>query len=340
MSGFSRSRWAALGAAVAVTLGAGGMGIVGATTSSSSKAVYVPIEPCRLADTRPGPENIGTRSTPIGANGTHTFTVHGTNGKCSVPAGATAIVANVTAVAPTAQSFMTIWPAGKDQPTASSLNYSAGQAPFPNAVTVTLSTDGKLDVFNKNGSVHVLIDIAGYFQDHNHDDRYYTKSQTDKQLAAIPAGPKGDTGAKGVKGDRGASAWDIIPSGVTVTGVWGQPTNFEAGAYPNFSIALPGRAAIPLTQETVNFAPNDSGVTIDDDPTCTGTGQAPTAPPGKVCLYLDYGGAAYPSLGLGNISQLGGYYNGGLDDSGFYVAWQQQTAGFVQIYLSWAYTAP
>ena len=73
VSGVLRVRWAAIGAAVAVSLGAGGIGIVNATISSGSKAVYVPIEPCRLADTRTGADNVGSRSTPLGARGTHTF---------------------------------------------------------------------------------------------------------------------------------------------------------------------------------------------------------------------------------------------------------------------------
>jgi hypothetical protein len=203
MSGVSRVRWAAIGAAVAVSLGAGGIGIVNATISSGPKAVYVPITPCRLADTRPGDDNVGTRSAPLTTRDVHTFTVRGTNGDCTIPTGASAIVANVTAVAPSAGSFMTIWPADKPQPLASSLNYTAGQAPTPNAVTVALSADGKIKAYNHNGNVHVIIDITGYYQDHTHDDRYYTQTQTDEKIAAIPAGPKGD------KGDRG----DVGPTG-------------------------------------------------------------------------------------------------------------------------------
>jgi hypothetical protein len=194
VSGLGRVRWAAIGAAVAVSLGAGGMGIVNATISSGSKAVYVPIAPCRLADTRPAPDTVGPKNTPIGAGQTHTFTVRGSNGNCSIPEGATAVVANVTAVGPTARSFMTIWPADQPQPNASSLNYSAGQAPFPNAVTVTLSGDGKINVANKNGSVNVIVDIAGYYEDHNHDDRYYTKTQTDQKIVATQV----FTGTQGV----------------------------------------------------------------------------------------------------------------------------------------------
>jgi hypothetical protein len=171
--------WAAVGAALAVVAGAGGVGVVNATLSDGSKEAYVPIAPCRLADTRPGPFNVGTRSTPIGAAQSHTFTVRGTNGNCTIPPTASAIVANVTAVAPTATSYMTVWPADAPQAVVSSLNYSAGQEPFPNAVTVKLSADGKIKVYNNAGSVHVIIDISGYYEDHDHDDRYYTKAQID-----------------------------------------------------------------------------------------------------------------------------------------------------------------
>jgi hypothetical protein len=113
----------------------------------------------------------------------HTFAVRGANGDCTIPAGASAIVANVTAVAPSAGSFMTVWPADKPQPLASSLNYTAGQAPTPNAVTVALSGDGRIKVYNHSGNVHVIVDITGFYEDHTHDDRYYTQTQTDTALA-------------------------------------------------------------------------------------------------------------------------------------------------------------
>ena len=57
-SGASRSRWAAVGAAVAVTLGAGGMIAVDAASSDPSSTVTV--EPTRILDGRSGvPESIG-----------------------------------------------------------------------------------------------------------------------------------------------------------------------------------------------------------------------------------------------------------------------------------------
>jgi len=51
---------AAIGAAVAVTLGAGGIGY--ATTTSGERSIYNAIEPWRLADTRPAPNEVGPRA--------------------------------------------------------------------------------------------------------------------------------------------------------------------------------------------------------------------------------------------------------------------------------------
>jgi hypothetical protein len=214
MSRLSRSHWAAVGAAVAVVLGAGSVGIARATVSTGSKAVLVPIAPCRLADTRPGGDNVGPRAAPLGPGEVHTFTVHGTNGKCTIPTDATAVVANVTVVAPTADSFVTLWPADQGRPLTSNLNFSAGQAPFPNGVTIPLSADGKLSAFNLAGFVHLIIDVSAYTADHVHDDRYYTRDQTDERIAAIPQGPPGPQGPQGPAGPAGPEGPEG-PQGVT-----------------------------------------------------------------------------------------------------------------------------
>ena len=55
-----------------------------------------------VADTRPAPGNVGARGTPIAASETGTFQVTGANGNCIIPAQATRIVANATAVNATA----------------------------------------------------------------------------------------------------------------------------------------------------------------------------------------------------------------------------------------------
>ncbi|HEY5424599.1 MAG TPA: hypothetical protein VIK05_14070, partial [Ilumatobacteraceae bacterium] len=175
-----RSRWTAIGAAVAVVLGAGiGLPSASAAVTSGNRAVFVPMEPCRLFDTRPA-TNVGVRSTPITANESFTQQVTGSNGNCVIPPDATAVSMNVTAVGGTAGSFLTIYPSdAASRPQASNLNWTAGSAPTPNKVDVKLSAGGAINLYNLAGNVDVLADVVGYYADHNHDDRYYTKEQID-----------------------------------------------------------------------------------------------------------------------------------------------------------------
>lgn len=182
MAGSSRTRWAAIGAAIAVSLGAGRIGISHAAIGSGQRAVFVAIAPCRPVDTRGG---VGPRTSPLGAGEVFTQRVTGSVGDCSgIPADATAAALNVTAIRGTAQSFLTVYPAdAASVPKASSLNWGAGDPPTPNKVDVRLGSGGDIKMFNAAGSVHVAVDLVGYYIDHHHDDRYYTKSQTDAVAA-------------------------------------------------------------------------------------------------------------------------------------------------------------
>lgn len=179
----TRARWAALGAAAAVALGGGGLLTADAGLDSGERAVFVPIAPCRLFDTRPAPDTVGARNTALAPGDTFTAQVTGTNGNCTLPAGAVAVTMNVVVVSPTADSFLTVFPADVARPLASSLNWEAGQAPTPNAVTVELSATGAVNFYNLACQVHVAVDVVGYHVDHTHDDRYYTKAQADQRVA-------------------------------------------------------------------------------------------------------------------------------------------------------------
>jgi sugar lactone lactonase YvrE len=160
----SRTRWAALGAAAVVALGGGSIALV--TAGSSTASSFVPITPCRLLDTR-STSPVGPRSTPITAGESLQVQVTGSNGSCVIPTSATAMVINVTAVGPTASSFITLFPADVALPNASNLNFIAGQAPTPNLVTVSLSAAGAIKIFNESGAVNVIGDVAGYYQPDN-----------------------------------------------------------------------------------------------------------------------------------------------------------------------------
>lgn len=171
VAGLLRTRWAAIGAAVAVSFGGGGIGLVHATIDSGERPVLRQIDPCRIADTR-GESQVGPRGTPIGPDEAHVVDAHGTNGNCDIPAEASGLSLNVTAVGASEPTNIRVFPAGGAVPTAANLNPAPGAAPAPNAVTTGLNDMGQFSVFNKFGSVDVVIDVNGYYEDHNHDDRY------------------------------------------------------------------------------------------------------------------------------------------------------------------------
>ena len=164
MTASPSSRWLPVALAASLLAGALAVIAVGITNAaSSSPSSFVPIVPCRLVDTRPDTQ-VGTRGAPVGANGTVTFAVWGSNGDCSIPGNAVGIASNVTVVGPTAPSFLTVYPAdAPTRPNASNLNYVAGSPPTPNQVTVALSDAGAISVYNLAGSVDVIVDIVGYY---------------------------------------------------------------------------------------------------------------------------------------------------------------------------------
>ncbi|MFK7917364.1 MAG: hypothetical protein AB8G14_04750 [Ilumatobacter sp.] len=166
-----------------VVVGAATQQFASADVSSGERPVFVPIDTCRITDTRPAPNNVGPRTSPLGAADTMEIDAQQTGTDCTgdIPAGATALSLNVSAINATSNSFITIWPDG-ERPTASSLNPSPGGLVF-NAVTVELAGDQTFQVFNNRGSVNVFVDVNGYYENHNHDDRYDTKAQVDTKIA-------------------------------------------------------------------------------------------------------------------------------------------------------------
>ena len=85
-------------------------------------------------------------------------------GRGGVPAtGVAAVVMNVTVTGPSAGGFMTVYPSGTSQPTASNLNFTPGQS-IPNLVTVKVGTGGKIKLTNNSaGTIHLIADVAGYY---------------------------------------------------------------------------------------------------------------------------------------------------------------------------------
>lgn len=72
------------------------------------------------------------------------------------------MVLNVTAVAPSAAGFLTVFPAATVRPGVSSLNFAPGQT-VPNQVTVAVSPSGAVAIFNSAGVTNVVVDVDGYY---------------------------------------------------------------------------------------------------------------------------------------------------------------------------------
>ena len=121
--------------------------------TSATGATYHPVTPSRILDTRDGPG-------PLGGPAAMEVQVAGLGG---VPAsGVSAVVTNVTVTAPTASSFLTVFPAGEALPLASNLNFGPGQT-VPNLVAAKLGAGGRLGIYNAAGATHVIADVAGWF---------------------------------------------------------------------------------------------------------------------------------------------------------------------------------
>lgn len=135
------------------------------TVTPPAAGLYNPVVPNRVLDTRNG---TGAPAAPVGPAQTISMLVAGT---LNIPSsGVAAVVLNVTATGPTAPSYLTVFPAGTSPPTASNLNFVAGQT-VPNRVIVKVgtnaqtSTGGWVSFYNALGSVNVIADVVGWFTD-------------------------------------------------------------------------------------------------------------------------------------------------------------------------------
>ena len=165
-----RTRWAAIGAAVAVTLGGGGLFVANAADSTSD-SLFHPVTPVRVMDTRVGGTAVVNTTVKLDLEGTiGTYNANGsiTNSEV-VPDSATSVAINLTVTGGLKNGdygFVTAFPctATTDTPpTASSLNFE-NRVDIANALNVTTSSSGEV-CFNVYGTAHLIVDVAGYYDD-------------------------------------------------------------------------------------------------------------------------------------------------------------------------------
>lgn len=122
----------------------------------TSRGTFVSLAPSRVLDTRDGTG--APCACPLATRQTITLSVPGTSGQVG------AVVLNLTVTEPQTPGYVTAYPDGAGQPTASNVNFVAGQT-VPNVATVGTGSGVTVDLFNgsNGGTTHLVADLAGYY---------------------------------------------------------------------------------------------------------------------------------------------------------------------------------
>jgi hypothetical protein len=116
-------------------------------------STYAPVAPYRILDTRDG---TGFAQRRVNAGEAFTLALTG------VPAGATAVVLNLTATDAADAGYVTVYPTGFARPNASSINVSGPGQTIANLVTVPVGAGNTVDIFAQP-SVNLVADVQGYY---------------------------------------------------------------------------------------------------------------------------------------------------------------------------------
>jgi hypothetical protein len=221
---------------------------------------FTPVTPCRLIDTRSGD--------PIQGGTSQSFDLPQLGG-CNIPASATAYSLNVTVSPHGSLGYLTVWPTGEQQPSASTMNSPDGRVKA-NAAIVPAGYDDGLSIYASD-TTDVIVDIDGYFS---------PPSANTYQFYTLPpcriVDTRGVNGALGGPYLQGQQARDFpvltsscIPAGVT-------PSAYSL----NFT-AVPHPAGQPLLYLTVwpNGQPQPTVSTLNN-PTATVVANAAIVPAG------------------------------------------------------------
>jgi hypothetical protein len=183
----------------------------------------------------------------------------------------TAVAVNVTGVAPTSGTFLTVFPSGT-VPTASNINLQPGEN-RPNLVMVPVASDGSVEVYNAQGNTHVIFDVTGYFDD--------GMVATAKGFTALPPARILDT-RNGFPLGAGAQKT------VQVAGLGGVPASGATAVVINIT-ATQGTAGTFLTVFPQNPRPTVSNLNVPPGTDIPNLAVATLAPDGSVQLYNDQG---------------------------------------------------
>jgi uncharacterized protein (DUF1800 family) len=214
---------------------------LGAATVAGSAAEgairYYTVNSCRAVDTRDA--SLGG-PTPLGGSAPRSYALAG---RCGTSPTASGLILNVTVTQPTGNGFVTVYPGGSGVPATSTINFRSG-ATRANSAIVRVGPGRAVSVVAglTSGTVHVILDIAGYFDDTaNNQPPYVSPGAT--QTVQLPGfAQSGGVSLTGSVTDDGRPlatptvAWSVLagPGGVSFSAPNSTTTNATfslAGTY-------------------------------------------------------------------------------------------------------------
>jgi sugar lactone lactonase YvrE len=223
---------------------------------------FVPVTPCRIADTR---NAVGPFGGPaLGSGSSRDFVVPSSS--CGIPANALAYSLNLTVVPLGPLGYLSVWPAGLPQPGVSTLNSLDGRIKA-NAAIVPVGQNGAFSAIASDPT-HLIVDINGYF----------VAANGSQDLAFYPITPCRLADTRGVTGVFGGPS---LVAGVgrsfPVSGSCGIPASAQAYVF-NMTVAPAGPLGFLTAWPTGSSQPGSSTLNA---PTGTVTSNMAIIPAGN-----------------------------------------------------------
>ena len=137
-------------------------------TNNDSEMHFVPITPCRIADTRVGGGIVVAKATRhFRARGSSGFVAQGGHsGGCGIPVAAAAVSLSFTTVNSTADGYINAWPSTGSEPVSTLVNFFGGKrmSVTTNVTLASYGTTPDFDIRAQGGNTHLVVDVLGYYE--------------------------------------------------------------------------------------------------------------------------------------------------------------------------------
>ncbi|MCL6104192.1 MAG: hypothetical protein M1483_00895 [Actinobacteria bacterium] len=263
---------------------------------SSPSGMYNPLgSPTRICDTRPSNPSALTGAAAactgktLSAGSVLNVQVSGVSG---IPTGSIgAVVANITVTNTTQSSYLTVWPEGTAQPTASNLNWASGST-VSNLVVVPLSSSGSISIYNYSGSVDVIVDVEGWYTSSSSTSpsgTVFTSTSPTRICDTRPSNPSALTGAAAACTGKTLSTGSVL--NVQVSGVSGIPTGSIGAVVANITVTDTTQSSYLTVWPEGTAQPTASNLNWASGSTVSNLVVVPLSSSGAISIYNKSGSA-------------------------------------------------